>query len=67
MYSPKIIPELIPKLYRKAKERGIPMTRLVNEILSDNLKDEPEPAVEGPSGPGVYSTESVLEFAGEGK
>ncbi|MCE1169385.1 MAG: hypothetical protein LWX70_14960 [Sphingobacteriia bacterium] len=42
MYSPKIIPELIPKLYRKAKERGIPMTRLVNEILSDKLKDEPE-------------------------
>ncbi len=67
MYSPKIIPELIPKLYRKAKERGIPMTRLVNEILSDNLKDEPEPASEGSSGPGVYSTEAVLEFAAEGK
>ncbi len=66
MYSPKIIPELIPKLYRKAKERGIPMTRLVNEILSDNLKDEPEPAVEAP-GTGVYSTEAVLEFASEGK
>ncbi len=40
MYSPKIIPELIPKLYRKAKERGIPMTRLVNEILSDRLNDD---------------------------
>ena len=67
MYSPKIIPELIPKLYRKAKERGIPMTRLVNEILSDNLKDEPEPAVDGSMGTGVYSTEAVLEFAAEGK
>ncbi len=67
MYSPKIIPELIPKLYRKAKERGIPMTRMVNEILSEKLKDEPEPVTEEVPSTGVYNTETVLEFAAEGK
>lgn len=37
MYSPKIKEELIPKLYGLAKAKGIPMTKLVNQILSNVL------------------------------
>ena len=35
MYSPKIDEGLIPVLYRLAKERKIPMTRRVNELLQN--------------------------------
>jgi len=65
MYSPKIIPELIPKLYRKAKERGIPMTRLVNEILSEKLKDEPE--TQGEDFEHVAEGVAHLSFANQSK
>jgi hypothetical protein len=37
MYSPKIDEELIPRLYRIAKSRGVPMTNLVNKILKRSL------------------------------
>lgn len=37
MYSPKIDEELIPRLYRVAKARGVPMTQLVNKILKRSL------------------------------
>jgi len=37
MYSPKIREDLIPKLYQVAKEKGISMTKLVDEILRDAL------------------------------
>jgi hypothetical protein len=33
MYSPKISEHFIPYLYREAKTQGIPMTKLVNEIV----------------------------------
>ena len=39
MYSPKIKKELIPTLYHLAKHRGVPMTRLVNEIITNYLKE----------------------------
>ena len=37
MYSPKISEELIPKLYRKAKAEGVPMTKLVDQIIRESL------------------------------
>jgi len=37
MYSPKIKEDLIPKLYRRAKAEGIPMTKLVDQIIRDAL------------------------------
>ena len=37
MYSPKIKERFIPILYRIGKERRIPMTRVVNEIVADYL------------------------------
>ena len=37
MYSPKIAEELIPMLYRLAKQRKMPMTRLVNGMIRDWL------------------------------
>jgi EAL domain-containing protein (putative c-di-GMP-specific phosphodiesterase class I) len=42
MYSPKIREELIPYLYQLRKERGIPMTRLVNEIIESYLTNKKE-------------------------
>jgi len=41
MYTPKISPELIGKLYKLAKARKVPMTRLVNKIISDYFKRNP--------------------------
>jgi len=37
MYSPKIKEDLIPKLYQKAKEEGISMTKLVDKIIRKSL------------------------------
>ena len=37
MYSPKISEELVPALYRLAKERRMPMTRLVDGIIRRSL------------------------------
>jgi hypothetical protein len=38
MYSPKIREDYIPVLYRIARNRGVPMTRLVCEALDEYLK-----------------------------
>ena len=37
MYSPKIKEEYIPILYRLAKLKGMPMTKLVNNLIKDYL------------------------------
>lgn len=37
MYSPKIHSDLIPVLYRLAKSKNKPMTRIVNDILRAKL------------------------------
>ena len=39
MYSPKIKEELIPVLYRLAREMEIPMTRLVNSLIEKSLEE----------------------------
>ena len=44
MYSPAIAPGLIPVLYRLGKARGVPMTRLVSELLFDALERTDLPA-----------------------
>jgi hypothetical protein len=33
MYSPKISDKFIPPLYRKAKQEGVPMTKLIDKIV----------------------------------
>lgn len=48
MYSPKISEDLIPILYREAKARRIPMTKLVDLLLrssltADHTTEEPIP------------------------
>ncbi len=40
MYSPKIDENLIPVRYRKAKDRGMAMTKLVNGLLRNALAQE---------------------------
>jgi len=37
MYSPKIDPALVARLHTMAKVLGMPMTSLVNQLLSDGL------------------------------
>jgi len=37
MYSPKIKEDLIPKLYKLARKRRIPMTKLVDNIIREAL------------------------------
>ena len=39
MYSPKINEELIPRLYRLRRLKKIPMTRLVNQMISAVLPE----------------------------
>jgi hypothetical protein len=38
LYSPKIKEELIPYLYRWAKSEKVPMTTLVNRIISKEIQ-----------------------------
>lgn len=40
MYSPKIAAEFIPRLYRRAKIKGVPMTKEVNEIIGAALGEK---------------------------
>ena len=37
MYSPKINDKFIPMLYRIAKEKKVPMTRVVNQVVREYL------------------------------
>ncbi len=54
MYSPKISEELVPVLYRLAKARKMPMTRLVDDLirqaLSWDIPPQGEPAAGYPAG-----------------
>lgn len=38
MYSPKINEDYIPELFRLRRQRQIPMTKLVNEIIGEYLE-----------------------------
>ena len=40
MYSPQIRDELIPCIYRAAKEAGVHMTTWVNEVVERALNNE---------------------------
>jgi len=37
LYSPRISEKLIPKIYKVAKTKGVPITKLVDEILNNAL------------------------------
>jgi hypothetical protein len=54
MYSPNIRDDLIPLLYRLARQEGKPMTRLVDEILraevERRLRAAGEHSIPDPSG-----------------
>ena len=40
LYSPKLSEDVIRALYREAKKRRRPMTKLANEFLREALQDE---------------------------
>ena len=64
MYSPKIADELIPHLYRLAKNRKMPMTRLVNGIIRKALANDNLPDGSAAAGdPCLYVRESELHKA----
>jgi hypothetical protein len=42
MYSPKISETFIPTLYRMAKEQGVRMTVLINQIISQEIQKQKE-------------------------
>ena len=48
MYSPKIPERLIPSLYRTAHSRGLPMTRLVADVLESYLASQDQDADDQP-------------------
>ena len=39
MYSPKISKDLIPNLYKIAKAKNVSMAKLVNDIVSDAIRN----------------------------
>jgi hypothetical protein len=39
MYSPKIREDLIPLLYKAAKRKGLPMTKLVDKFIREGLNN----------------------------
>ena len=50
MYSPKISEELVPVLYRLAKDLKMPMTRLVDGIIRQALASNTLPLDKSASG-----------------
>ena len=42
MYSPKIREDLIPKIYRAAKNAKVAMTKWVNQVIEEALPPETE-------------------------
>ncbi len=48
MYSPKIREDLIPRLYRIAKQAGMPMTRWVNRLIETALREEAQRTAANP-------------------
>lgn len=60
MYSPKIQPELISPLYHAAKERNMPMTKLVNAILKEHLEGNNQMVPEKLIPMGFYSTDAPV-------
>lgn len=57
MYSPKIKEDLIPLLYKLAREKKKPMTKVVDEILRSNLN---EPREESPCQKKEYESAETL-------
>jgi len=41
LYSPQLSSEVIRALYREARNRRMPMTRLANTLLTDQLRRTP--------------------------
>lgn len=60
-YSPKISENLISPLYHLAKSKKIPMTKLVNEILSEHLSLELQPDKCAEAKLEVYSSDQNKE------
>lgn len=41
LYSPQLSAQVVRALYREARVRQMPMTRLANTLLSERLRDRP--------------------------
>src|SRR5579862_3157125 len=70
MYSPKIPERLIPSLYRTAHSRGLPMTRLVADVLESYLASQDQDADDQPrdrTGTGQTDSRREAVLAPEGR
>lgn len=63
LYSPRIADRLIPRLYRLAKAKGIPMTQLVDQLLTQALAAQNEPKHEHENVWRFCSTGTALSVA----
>jgi hypothetical protein len=61
MYSPKISEALIPTLYRMAKDRGVPMTMLVNQIIDKEIRKQKRKELRGGEAGDCFKRESRAE------
>jgi hypothetical protein len=61
MYSPKISEALIPSLYRMAKDRGVPMTRLINQIIDKEIRKQKRKEPKGGEAGDCFKRESGIE------
>ena len=59
MYSPKISEELVPVLYRLAKERRMPMTHLVDDLIRQALASVGLPELSSESEPTALAVSMV--------
>lgn len=62
MYSPKISEDIVPRLYLLAKQRKVPMTDLVNEMLETTLKNNPAYQMHGVKETTVMEEKGPFEY-----
>ena len=64
MYSPKIDEALIPDLYKMAKGRGVPMTRLINQIIDKEIRKQKRKITKGGEADDCFQREGRAEGPG---
>ena len=53
LYTPRLSDDVVRSLYREARRRGMPMTRLADELIRSSLAQSSQPAAIRPFDPGA--------------
>jgi hypothetical protein len=67
MYSPKISEDLIPRIYRAAKEQKIPMTHWINRVVERALPEAAASEQAHLTGPTDLDCKSTSQLDDSGK